>query len=53
MKVLRPNPGIYAMMLHPTCTNYVKCGRFHSAAEALVTAYSKEIFQMKVSCREA
>ncbi len=49
---------IYAMMLQPTCTNthhhhhhHVKCRRFHSAVEALVTAYSKEI--SNESCREA
>ena len=29
----------------------VKCGRFHSATEALVTAYSKEF--SNESCREA
>ena len=29
----------------------VKCGRFHQAAEALVTAYLKEI--SNESCREA
>ena len=49
---------IYAMMLQPTsttCTHiiiiHVKCERFHSAAEALVTAYLKEI--SNESCREA
>ena len=31
--------------------HHVKCWRFHSAAEALVTAYSKEI--SNESCREA
>ena len=40
------------MQLYATCTtHHVKRGRFHQAAEALVTAYSKEI--SNESCREA
>ncbi len=40
------------MQLYATCTtHHVKCGRFHQAAEALATAYSKEI--SNESCREA
>ncbi len=35
----------------PRVPHHVKRGRFHQAAEALVTAYSKEI--SNESCREA
>ena len=39
-------------MLHDVQTSSVKCGRFHSSvAEALATAYSKEI--SNEICREA
>ncbi len=40
------------MQLYATCTaHHVKRGHFHQAAEALVTANSKEI--SNESCREA